>query len=763
METSPEQLPRSIAFGIDRIGLVALRRPMLFGVAAALIALVAFYGFFNISIDRDLRSIFRGDTDIYQAYTDALESYVDPENQVLVLVEGDRLGDPDIFPRLRDLHLDLSLLRDVGNVFSPFSLREPPDDQGATRALIADAAAGLDAELIAAIRAHPILGSSVLSNDGTALVFVVTHAEQQASLERHDELIAAIGEAIEFIVGDADVATTIAGFAPMRAEIVRLLRRDQIVLNGSGILIGFLLSLILFRSFVGAAITAWPAAFAGMALLGWTGALGIEITILSGVVPALVMVLGFADGMHLTSAWRRFRQEGHSVLEAEWRALLEVGPACMLTALTTAVAFLSMVLSDVAIVRDFGRIGAAGTVLATAMVLVGHGSMARYFGRFWRADADAPLNLINRLAGPVSALSAWVTKRAMWVAAAAVPVTLALGAGFFAVPPEHSLSETLPADSPMVQALKVVDNELGGAFPVQIVVPMDDVAADSPQGLERIRSVHEAVTGLGASPPASLWSLVEWVGGDAAEALAILADLPPETRQTFLSAGGALVTVSLIELPTAEMAAVIDEIELAARAAVSDIVVTGATVVGAREATRTIGDLNRSLGIAVVVALALVAIALRNAGAALVAAIPNLLPIVAAGTVLYFLGTGMQLTSVVSLTIAFGIAIDDTVHYLNVFFLSRGELKARLAITARQVGPVLVATTFVLVAGMLMTQTSGLATIALFGLLAMGSLIVALIGDLVFLPAIVAGPARRLFLRRRAEAKRIGPTGAEAD
>jgi hypothetical protein len=294
------------------------------------------------------------------------------------------------------------------------------------------------------------------------------------------------------------------------------------------------------------------------------------------------------------------------------------------------------------------------------------------------------------------------------------------------------------------------------------VVPLNGVAADSPEGLARVRLVHEAVDGLGASRPASLWSLAEWLGGDATEALALLAELPPETRQRFIGESGALVTVNLTELHTAEMAAAIDDIEEAAKAAVPNVIVTGATVVGARESTRTIRGLNGSLAIAIVAALTLVAVALRSVGAGLVAAIPNLLPIVAVGTVLFILGAGMQLTSVVSLTIAFGIAIDDTVHYLNVFFLTRGaDVRVRLVVAARQVGPVLVATTFVLVGGMLMSQSSGLATIQLFGLLAMGSLIVALVGDLVFLPAFIAGPARRLFARPEPAAEELEVKAAE--
>ena len=392
--------------------------------------------------------------------------------------------------------------------------------------------------------------------------------------------------------------------------------------------------------------------------------MGIEVTTLSNVVPGLVMVLGLADGMHLTSAWRRFRKQGHAIIEAERLALIEVGPACMLTSLTTAVAFLSLVLSDVEIIRDFGRMGAIGTILGTGIVLAAHGMMVRLNGRFWWTDKDAPPNLITRLTGPASALTSWIVSRPMSASAIAILATLAFGAGFFAVAPENSISEMLPANSPLIAALEVVDTELGGAYPVQIIVPMDDVAADSLAGLERIRSVHDAVNGLGASPPASLWSLAEWVGGDPSDALALLADFPAEVRQTFIAQGGALVTVNLTDMPTAEMSLAIDRIEAAAQATVPDVVITGAAVVGAREATRTIRALTVNLGIAIIVALTLVGIALRSVGAGLVAVVPNVFPVLATGTALYLLGDGMQIASIVSMTIA--LASRSTIRFITL-------------------------------------------------------------------------------------------------
>lgn len=748
VSTEPDPPTRSLAFGLDRIGLLALRHPRWSVVGALIIAVVGIYGFFNITIDRDLRNLFRGDTEIFRTYSEAASEFVDPENQILVLIEGD-IGSPEHFALLRDLQLELQLVPEVGSVFSPFSLRTPPDENGGTRPLIAAPEQGLDAGLIEAVRAHPLAGETLLSEDGTVLLYTVTHIEPKASLDAHEALINDVRDAVDTTLLGSGLETRIAGFAAIRTEIVRLLRRDQIVLNGSGVLIGFLLSLLMFRSAVGALITAGPAAIAGLTILSWSGALGIPVTVLSNVVPALVIVLGFADGMHLTASWRRFRAQGHSVVEAERLALIEVGPACMLTALTTAVAFLSMTISDVGIVRDFGWTGAIGTIVGAAIVLIGHGLGVRFLGRFWRDGHQA--SPIDRLANPSASLARGVTGRARGLLSAiAMIAVVGFGFGFFLVPPENSVSENLPSNSPFVKSLDVIDAKLGGGFPVQLIVPLEENAT-SGASLARVRAVHEAVDGLGASRPLSLWSLAEWAGvGEGDDLDALIEQLPESLRQLFIGPSGALVTVNIVEVSTHETLDILDHIEAAAVEAMPGTVITGATVLGAREASRTISNLTLSLFVAVIVALVLMMAAVRSIGAGLVAALPNLLPIFAVATLLLFVGEGMQMTSVVSLTIAFGVGIDDTIHFINAYLQTNGRtMRDRLVTAAHRVGPILIGTTVALMGGLTMTQTSGLATVANFGLLAISSLAIALIADLVFLPALMAGPFRRMLERKK--------------
>ena len=176
--------------------------------------------------------------------------------------------------------------------------------------------------------------------------------------------------------------------------------------------------------------------------------------------------------------------------------------------------------------------------------------------------------------------------------------------------------------------------------------------------------------------------------------------------------------------------------------------VTGVTVVTNREAARMINDLNWSLATAVFLDVLIIILAFRNIPIGIVSALPNTFPLAATGALLLLTGWGMQFTTVIALTVAFGIAIDDTIHYLNRLLMlqdGRRPLDFRLVNTSREIGPVLIGTTIIILAGLSTTFFSGLPTVTLFGIIAGVTLVVAAFGDLVILPAIVASFARSWF------------------
>ena len=721
-------------------------------VAAGLVAL----GLTRISFDDELRKLFRGNTEAYRIYTQVTADFADPENETLVLVEGEGLGRPENFTRLQDFQFELQLIDGAESVWSLFSLREQPDAQGNAPTLVRDPNDGLTPELAARIRAHPLLGAKSLSEDATALLFAVTPSTPKAGLAVHRALQRRIAEVAGDVLAGTGLTATVGGFPAIRAGIVDLLVRDQKVLNAAGAGIGFLLSLIIFGSLSAAVLTAAPAVLAGLTVLGVMGLLGIQVTVMSNVVPALVMILGYADAMHLNSALRRNRDGHCPIAEAERLALVEIGPACILTALTTSAAFLSLAISDVAMIRTLGWTGGFATILGSVTVLVVHALLAPLLAGRWSEPDEARPTVLDRLTGPSTAMARYAGGHARPISAAAVAAFFVLGAMHLSVPPEHSIREHLAQDDPANASLGRIDRTFGGAFPVAVVVPLHAASPTDPEAIARVGAVHRAVAAIeGAGQPLSLWSLAQWIGETDGPELKrrvdeILDQLSPTDRSRFVGrSGDALVTLTIHEAPTHETRPLVDRIEQAARqAGGADVVATGVTAITARESERAIANLHLSLSFAVIAGLALIALAFRDVRFGAIAFLPNALPILATGSLLFLLGRGMQFTSVIALTVAFGIAVDDTIHFLNGYRQLRGDgnsLAGRLMVVSKRIGPVLIGTTLVIVTGMTTTLTSGLPTINLFGKLVMVTLASALIGVLLFLPALMAGPARSWF------------------
>ena len=748
---------KSIGFGIERVGLLGVVRPWLAAALLGLLVGVASYGIAKGTFDENLRNVFSGSTKEYANYLNATREFVDPESELILLVEGASLADPETFSRLRELQFELQFIDGVVDVFSFFALREPPTENNNVPPLVVDDAFdGLTAERVARIRSHPLLGSRLLSPDATAMIYVVTPEKTGTSLAVPRTIKAEIELVSEEILANSGVTTIVTGFPAVRIGIVDILVRDQIVLNTIGAVIGFIVSLILFRSLTAAFMTSVPSIFSGLAVAGGLGALGMPITVMTNVVPVLVMILGYANSMHLCRAWRLRRDAGDSPVEAARYSIQTIGPACILASLTTSVAFLSLVFSDVRIISDFGWVGAFGVFFGALIVLALHGFLTVTIGRHWKAGETTAATLLGWLGEPSAAIGRFVVNHARPVNMLIFLLVPILGTMYAVVQPEYSIGENLSKSNPANAALGRIDEKLGGSFPIHIIVPHDNLEPTAPEALEKIGAVHRAVAGIeGVGTPLSVWSLVEWFGGtsdaESAERLEqIFAQLAPTARQRLYGTkGGSLISASIREAPTAVTQKLIDRIETKARAAGGEeVIVTGVTVVTAREATRTIGNLNLSLIGAVVSGLFVILIAFRSWRIAVTSVVPNVLPLLGTGALLFLLGGGIQFTGVLALTVAFGIAVDGTIHYLNYFYQFGNDsksLRERLIGTTRRIGPQLIGTTAVIVTGMAATQTSEMPTVVLFGLLAATTLLIGLVGDLVVLPALMAGVARRWF------------------
>src|SRR4030088_308189 len=117
---------QSIAFGLERIGLISLRFPLLVGFAAIVLVIAGAFGIARIKVDDSLSQLFRTDTPEFKTFEEVTRRFPSNEFDVLIVVEGKSLLERGSIEKLRDLVTDLQLIEGTRGIISLFSARQPP-------------------------------------------------------------------------------------------------------------------------------------------------------------------------------------------------------------------------------------------------------------------------------------------------------------------------------------------------------------------------------------------------------------------------------------------------------------------------------------------------------------------------------------------------------------------------------------------------------------------------------------------------------------
>jgi len=706
-----------IGFGAERLGLAALRFPRTAWIGAiVLLALIA-VSLPRLSFDNDIHRAFLSDSPLSQAQRAYDASQSPPLGTVLIHITSPVALTAAQMARLRDLSLDLEFVGGVTAVASPFVLRTPPTP---------DAPSGtplfgpqIDANFNAALMSFDALntGLPIFVNETlTAMLFSVSVDTNQSTVA---EIVPTISAALNQGL-PAGLSAHITGEDVISSEIVTGLKDDLIALNLWGALIVMLAAAALLRDLTVAFLAVGPALVGAAAVLALSVWLGYPITVLSNVIPILLLVLGVADGVHLANG---LKDSGNV-----HAAIQTVGPACALTALTTAVAFASITLTGNSQLFEFAILGAVGTMLSFAIVIV----LFALLGRTLRLS-DRPLPPIS--AAIAQRLTALGAARPRVTIAGCILLLIVATIGFSQTRAWFPLYQNLPDNSPTLATNDAISADFGGVF--QMIVESDG-------DWETTRALARALEA--ASGPRTVLSdlnLARWLGRpDVRPSPADMAMLPKAiVDQLRAENGTSRLFVSVPEpMRNKDTLAQFDRVYDAALTAGADRII-GLPTIMRHEAVDLIGQLSLGLLVATLGATAMAAAAFRSVAIVPVLIIPNVLPLMLTGASLHLWAEGqLTPTAVLALTIAFGIAIDDTVHFLSRFRAAqlRGAT-ARQAVSAASLaaGQVMVLTTLLLTCGLCVTLFSDFSPIRVFGGMMIVTLWAALLIDLLLLPALL--------------------------
>ena len=752
-----------LGFGLERIGIAALRRPLIFSMLLVIVTAIALSFIASVKFNGNVLSVIPKQSENFKNYDKQKRNFRDFSRDVAVIIKSKRINKASGLEDLRFMQLELAVTDGISSAVSLFSIPDPDPETGELRQFFPNQIKD-DAEatqlLARLVTDYPQASSLISKEEDTVLLLValdipIGKGNDAAAFKAFQNL----KEAVE-ASAPKDFELYYSGLTPIGITILDTLINDQVRLTLLGLAFGAFIAMLFFRSVVAAFICAVPPMLTAIWSIGMFGLAGIPITYLTTILPTLALILAYADGIVLYHRWNKLNSVNETNDKIEIRAnlkeaVLKIGPASALTSLTTAFAISSFALSSSEALVEFAWIGLILVIFAFLAVIVGVPVMGMWLLKLGLIKGRKQQQINFSFGG----LSRRVYESApALISLAGLLIVLALFYVHSALRPDYRITDYLPRDSQSLKAEQISNDVFGGRSLIFFSIPVveEGKAMSSQKNRKRLAEVTELLEGdFKDSKVFSLHSLWQKFDETAIAKIAEqLAAAPENTRQGYISNDGKRLLVSL-RTPSSQSITETEILVHNIRQSLTklnyadSIVITGFPVLLATEFTTIINELRTSLLVAVFVGILLIGIATRSWFFALVAAIPNLFPVLITELIIYSRGGNINVTEVVALTLAFGIAIDNAVHVINVFNNERQEgkdVQTALSDAIIEVAPALGASTIIICASTAVILTSVLPILPIIAELIIAILIIALFTNLTILPANILTFARVLGL-----------------
>ena len=600
---------------------------------------------------------------------------------------------------------------------------------------------------------HPLVGGQLLSADGRTLLLMVQLDRDY--IRNDDQCMSQLREVCEKAAADfpeSPARFRVTGPLPAWLTAMQAHEDNQVKYQVIGYGVIAVMAVVLFRGLRAVLVVALAPITGVYWTLGFLKFFNLQDNPFNDVIlPVLVSLVGLTDGVHLMVLLRKLRAAGLSERDASRESLQQVGFACMLTSLTTAIGLGSLTLAHNVWVQEFGWCSVIGVTLTfVAVVSVIPLICSTWVGRNIHVGIEK--SLIDRNLTRIGDLVNWVLKYPKPISVVGIAATLIMAGISLTLRPDERRSNNLPEHSEAYQAIMHMDHVLGGLEPGSVKVRWSPaVPDDSAEILETISKVDAlllAESEIGY--PLSIRNLINALPGEgpAAERMSMLDLLPPQLKRAFYvpERRSASVNFRIQDLGIAKYGPVFERIEAGLKQVMTEhpefqLELDGSAVWRWKNLYQIVVDLATSLGTAAIVIFFVLGIAYKSVRMGLISVIPNVFPLSVAGVWMVWSGYPLELVSVCAFTVCLGIAVDDTVHFLTRY-VEESEFTNDRSTAIRKAfgsaGVAMVMTTVVLVAGFGTVAFSDSRDHHIFATMGVLTIAAALFGDLVILPAMLA-------------------------
>ena len=603
--------------------------------------------------------------------------------------------------------------------------------------------------------------------------------KRQLNQKRHDTIVA-VREVME---RHHDAGSLVLGGVSMIADDMITFIRNDLVTFGLGVFV-FLVAMlaIVFRAIRWVVLPLASCFFAGLSMMGLLGLAGWQVTVISSNFISLMLILTMSMNVHLVVRHRQLVRDHPDMAHPE-RVLMTMQKMfwpCLYTALTTILAFGSLVLSSIKPVIDFGWMMSLGLVVTFAVSFLLFPSLLAVLGPAQKGESASVPGL--KFTATLSRITA---QRGRLVITTSLALAILGGIGITRLEVENSFINYFGKDTEIYRGLKLIDRELGGTTPLDVIVrfePEPEIAATdesdddlalllgsvsqgdpvdywfTPRKIKTVSMVHDFLESrYGVGQVLSLASLIR-VGESISKApfdtfeLAVLYKrMPDDLKAALLSPYVSIerdevrLTARIRDsLPDLRRNVLLQEIQSGLEKELNlepeAFQVSGLVVLYNNMLQSLFSSQIMSLGVVMLGIALMLLILFRSLRLAVIGIAPNLL---AAAIILGVMGWARIPLDMMTITIAsitLGIAVDNSIHYIYRFRseIGRvGDYVETLHYCHANIGRAIFYTAITIIAGFSILVLSNFLPTIYFGVFTALGMAMALLASLTLLPRLI--------------------------
>lgn len=559
----------------------------------------------------------------------------------------------------------------------------------------------------------------------------------------------------------------VSGMPYIRTLNAKTITDEISIFIGASLLITSLLFFFFFRSFKATLISIIIVVIGVMWSFGFLGLFNYEITILTALVPSLIIVIGIPNCIFLTNKYHQEFKVHRNKAKALQRVTTKIGMATLMTNLTTAIGFATFVASNNNLLLEFGVVTSINIMALFFLSLV----LIPIFHSYLNPPKERHLEHLDR--GSVKKFMDWILRTiktnrfSIYVASISLLVFSIIG--IYEMRISGSLIEDMPKKEAFFQDIVFFEKEFDGVMPLEIMI--DTKRKKGVMKLSTLKRMEELETAIEEIPelskPISIVNLVKYSKQAYYNGNPDYYELPTSQEQAFILSYAKNATANSKENlmksyvdSTGQYARIttfmrdesgdqIAKIEAEIRKKADklfpkeryNVIITGKALVFQKGTGYLLDNLLSSLIFAFFLTALLIGFMFRSFKMILVSIIPNLLPLFLTAGLMGFLDIPLKPSTILVFGIAFGLSVDDTLRFLSQYReeLKKNNWKIKKSVyaTFNESGLSMFYTSIVLFFGFSVFMLSSFGgTIALGGLISL-TLLFGMLSNLMLLPALV--------------------------